>query len=265
MTRIWLISFILIVCLATGCSPPSQTSTPAGGTQSPVHLFAASSTTDACELLIAQFKADHPAQIKGNYASSGTLSKQILNGAPASIFLSANQEWADSVSEAGLSDRRLDLLANRVVVIVPKQSTVKLTQPDDLKSAAIQRIAIGDWESVPAGIYGKEVLHNLGLWDELERKLVPQANVRQALALVELQETDAGIVYLTDAKISDQVEVAFVFKESTHRPIYYPLLLLKSDIHHPPAEAFFDYLCSPASRTVFEKMGFEFLPDKPAP
>jgi molybdate transport system substrate-binding protein len=248
------------ICGLAGCTPPASSTADANAK---AMLFAASSTTEACQRLATQLSETQKGEVKLNFASSSALANQILNGAPADLFLSAHEQWADSISDAGLAVERIDLLGNRVVMVASKDSPIEVAAPEDLKSEKIVRIAIGEWNTVPAGIYAKQALENVGLWKDVEPKLAPQANVRQALSLVELQEAEVGLVYFTDAKISEKVRIVYVFDESTHDPIRYPLLLLKNGESNSIARAYYDLLRSPAARDVFEELGFEFIASKP--
>lgn len=221
-------------------------------------LFAATSTGDACQKFATDFEKRGDVKVLTSFASSGTLARQIVQGAPAHLFLSANIEWADAVQEAGLVAQRIDLLSNRIVVILHEDSKFEVQEPADLLDDRIRYIAIGETTSTPVGMYSKQALEKHGLWDKLSEKLVPTKDVRQALALVERKEVDASIVYATDAKVGTNIKVAMVFDESDHEPIRYPLLLLDSS--NSLAKELFDEMRSPAAQDTFMALGFQFLP-----
>ncbi|MEW6267618.1 MAG: molybdate ABC transporter substrate-binding protein [Thermodesulfobacteriota bacterium] len=226
-----------------------------------VLVFAAASTTDAVTEICQLFNAKGSTQAVASFASSSTLAKQIENGAPADIFISADFKWMDYLRERGLivAASRKDLLGNRLVLIAPKDT--KLTKVEiepgfplvDLLAGG--RLSLGDPDHVPAGIYAKQSLEMLGLWPRVESKIARTKDVRAALALVEQGECPLGLVYSTDAAISKKVKVVGIVPENAHPPIIYPAALLSKDAR-PPVKAFFELLQSPAARAIFEKYGF---------
>src|SRR5262249_54167719 len=149
--------------------------------------------------------------------------------APAQLFLSANEKWADFVKEKGFVQETKLLLGNSLVIVTPKGNPAGIYKADDLMKTSLNRLAVAG-PTVPAGIYARQALKSLKIWDALEanKKVVPGDNVRVALTYVERGEADAGIVYATDAKISDKVEQVFTFPADAHDPIRYPLVLLKA-------------------------------------
>ncbi len=167
----------------------------------------------------------------------------------------------DEVQAAGLvrPGDRVDLLSNRLVVVVPSGATTALPAPEDL--ARVRRLALGDPQAVPAGIYARQWLEKRGLWERLRDRVVPTLDVRAALAAVESGNADAGIVYETDAAISKRVRVALEVPEAEAPRIVYPAALLATAKGAPP-RAFFESLRSPEARAVFERLGFEFLPGR---
>jgi len=221
-----------------------------------VTVFGAASTTNALGDLCEAFRNENGAKVVENFASSSALAQQILSGAEAEVFLSANVKWADAVEKEGLVARRVDLLGNRLVVIAAADSRLSLRTIDDLKAAPIDKLALADPSSAPAGIYAKQALQTLGLWGALERKVVGGADVRQALAYVEQGAAEAGVVYATDAAISDRVKVLLEVPLDANPPITYPLLLLKSAEGNAAAESLYSYLQSAEASGVFEKYGF---------
>jgi molybdate transport system substrate-binding protein len=163
----------------------------------------------------------------------------------------------DEVEKAGLVRDRMELLSNRLVVVVPAESTTALADAEGLTRA--RRLALGDPEAVPAGIYARQWLEKRGLWERVRDRVVPTLDVRAALAAVESGNADAGIVYRTDAAISKRVRVAFEVPAAEAPRIVYPAALLAT-AREAAAQAFYEHLRSPAAREVFERLGFEFLP-----
>ncbi|EMS78176.1 molybdate ABC transporter substrate-binding protein [Desulfotignum phosphitoxidans] len=240
---------------------------PAGADEHPITVFAAASTTNAVTDIAALYETDHPVKLRLSFASSSTLAKQIENGAPADIFLSANPKWMDYLAEKDMivTETRRDMLGNRLVLIVPMDSPNDGLQVDaSLDLAGLLgdgRLSMGDPDHVPAGMYGKNAMTHLGLWDAIADRLARAKDVRAALVLVERGECPLGQVYATDAAISAKVRVAGVFPEDSHPPIVYPAALVKQGLDvqaNPGAEAlsFLDFLQSGPAARVFEAYGF---------
>ena len=222
-----------------------------------ITVFAAASLTNAMQDIATAYKAEHQdAEIVFSFASSSVLAKQIEQGAPADIFMSADQKWMTYLIDHQLTKNKEDLLKNSLVLIAPKQA--KIDQVDinkDTNWQAIlpkgERLAIGDPQHVPAGLYAKESLTHLGVYDKLTPQFAPASNVRDALMLVERNEAALGIVYSTDAKVSDKVKIVGTFPADTFESIEYPITMLKSE-----ANDFYQYLKSPQAKAIFEKYGF---------
>ncbi len=194
------------------------------------------------------------------FAASSALARQILAGAPADLFISADEEWMDHVQKRGLirASSRARFLSNRLVLIAPANSRMRLKIGRGFplaRAIGTGRLAIADPASVPAGRYAKAALTSLKVWNEVAAKLARAENVRAALALVERGEAPAGIVYATDAKASAKVRVVGVFPASTHPPIHYPVALL-SNASSRDAEPFRRFLISRAGRSIFARHGF---------
>jgi molybdate transport system substrate-binding protein len=230
--------------------------------QTQVVVFAAASTTNAVTEIGALYAGRSPDRVTPSFASSSTLAKQIASGAPADVFISANKKWMDFLEEKNLIDNksRLDLLGNRIVLIAPAGSALKEIEvaPGFSVTAFLGnggRLAIGDPDHVPAGMYGKKALENLGNWDAVKDRIAPMKDVRAALVLVERAETPLGLVYATDAAISKKVRVVGTFPGQSHPPIVYPVAAVAGG-HAAAAGRFIDFLRSPESRTIFEKYGF---------
>ena len=163
-----------------------------------------------------------------NFASSSFLARQIIAGAQPDLFLSANQKWTDVLKHEKIiaPDALHAFLKNKLVIILPRQSKVKCTNLHDLQNDAFQRIAVGDPTNVPVGEYAKIALQNAGLWKQIEPKIIPAMDARAALAFVETGEVDAGIVYLTDARSSEKVKLAFSLPDSIQPEIHYQFALI---------------------------------------
>ena len=227
-----------------------------------VLVFAAASTTNAMDDIKSRFEQESGIDVNANYAASSTLAQQIVHGADADIFLSADIQWADYAAKHAAESRRRDLLGNRLVIIVPADSTLVIHNPRELAAETVKHLAVGDPASVPIGKYAKRALEKLAIWDKLKGRIVAGADVRQALAYVETGAAEAGIVYTTDAAISTKVKVACDIPEKLTGPVRYPLMLLKHGAGRRAAESFYRYLASPEAAKVFEKYGFVVLPGK---
>jgi len=227
----------------------------------PVTVFAAASLTDALNQIGKDYEAAGHGKIVASYASSSDLARQIERGAPADLFISADDLWADYLDQKGLIDKtsRVTLVKNDMVLVAPAGSTAELTiAPHFPLAEALKgdRLAMGDPDHVPAGIYGKTALQILGVWDEVEPKIARAASVRAALLFVERGECPLGIVYRTDALADPKVKIVDRFPANTHPPIRYPAALVAGR-KSPDAVAFMHYLQSPEAFAVFRHYGFE--------
>lgn len=223
-------------------------------------VFAAASTKNAVDDIIAAYAAAGGGKVEASYASSSDLAKQIENGAPAGVLISADTKWADYLAERNLiaADGRRDLLGNSIVLVTPKGSSlaVDLSQPDSLHAVLGDgKLAMGDPDHVPAGRYGKAALDSLGIWASVEGQVVRAKDVRAALALVERGEAAAGIVYATDAAVSDEIEIVATFPASSHPEIVYPVMLIAGQ-DGAAARGFYAFLAGPEARAVFVRYGF---------
>ena len=221
-------------------------------------VYAAASLTNALnDIADAWAKENHP-QPKLVYAASSTLAKQIESGAPADIFASADLKWMDYLDARKHIDSatRVNLLGNSLVFIVPKgkRFAVEMKPEFAIDQALPGKLCMGEPTTVPAGIYGKQALQSLHWWEKLQSRVVGTDDVRTALAFVERGECALGIVYATDAAVSDRVEVLATFPEETHDPVVYPFALV--DGARPEARAFLDYLSGPTAKGVFTHYGF---------
>ncbi|MEK9497376.1 molybdate ABC transporter substrate-binding protein [Photorhabdus sp. P32] len=229
-----------------------------------VTLFAAASLTNALDDIALQYKQKTKGEVIASYASSSTLARQIEQGAPADIFISADQQWMDYVAGKKLiiDETRLTMLGNQLVLIAPKAS--KLNKVDINKETKWKslleggRLAVGDPDHVPVGIYAKESLQYLGAWETVNPLLARTSNVRSGLALVERAEVPLGIVYGSDAIASDKVKVVGIFPEESHKPIEYPMAIIK-DHSNPTVINFYEYLKTPEAVAIFKRYGFHPL------
>jgi molybdate transport system substrate-binding protein len=224
--------------------------------QGTVTVSAAASLTDALNDIADLFNEEFPeVQVDYNFGGSGALQQQITQGAPADLFFSASESDFQAVVDDGKIDESnaVDLLENELVLIVPEGSTA-VSSFDDLTNA--EQIAIGTPESVPAGEYSAEAYKTMGVYDELEDKLVYAEDVRAVLNYVETENVDAGTVYITDAETSDEVEIVDTAPADSHDPIVYPLGLLNEPEEPVAAEAFYNFIQSEEALEVFEDYGF---------
>jgi molybdate transport system substrate-binding protein len=229
---------------------------------SKITVYAAASMTNAINEIIGIYEKDHPGtKISTSYAASSTLAKQIENGAPADIFISADLKWMDYLQDKKKIDAgsRKSLLGNQLVLIAPKSRGFKVIfdKSFDLSKSFDGKLCTGEVESVPAGIYAKQALIALGWWDALKPRIVGTQDVRSALMLVDRGECGAGIVYATDALISTKSEIVASFPEGTHSPVLYPEALVTG--FQPEAKSFLEYLSSATSIAIFERYGFNVL------
>lgn len=243
------------VLLWLAVAPPAM----AQQQQGPLVLAAASlqeSLSQAASIWVAQ---GHPRPIL-SFAASSALARQIEAGAPADLFVSADEPWMDAVASKGLivAGSRTTFLANRLVLVAPADSRASLRiLPRFPLARALGRgrLAMADPDAVPAGRYGKAALEKLGVWSTVAGKIARAENVRAALALVERQEAPFGIVYATDAKASTKVRVAGIFPQDSHPAIIYPIARLRTSKHRD-AEAFRHFLLSPQGMAIFARHGF---------
>jgi molybdate transport system substrate-binding protein len=239
------------------CSSPF-----ASGADGPLRVYAAASLTDALTAVGAAWEAAGHAKPAFVFAASSTLAKQIEGGAPAGVFASADLKWMDYLVKRGRIDvpSRVSLLGNTLVLIAPKGSALRVEarRGFDAAGAFAGRLCTGETGSVPVGIYAKQALTALGWWDSLEARIVGTDDVRTALAFVARGECAAGIVYATDAAVSDAVEVVARFPADSHDPIVYPFALVKDA--GDEARAFLYFVVeSPEAHASFERYGFALL------
>ena len=234
-----------------------------------VTVFAAASLTNALTDISAIYEKskdekEKTTKIVHSFASSSTLAKQIENGAPADIFISADTKWMNYLQDKKLINTasRKEFLGNKLVLIAPKGRgfNVKFDKSFDFSKSFDGRLCTGDIDSVPAGIYAKDSLIYLNWWHGIKTRIVGTQDVRGALAFVERGECAAGIVYETDAKISNKVEIVATFPEESHKPIVYPMAFVVNakNVNND----YFSYLQSSKALDIFKKYGFNILSSK---
>ena len=247
--------FLILLTGAWGTAAPAQ--------DAKLVIFAAASLKDALDEVNAAFQREKGQATTTSYAASSTLAKQIEAAAPADIFISADLDWMDYLAKKNLikPETRANLLGNRLVLIAPVNSPLKLAIGPNFPLAQALgngRLGIADPNGVPAGRYAKAALESLGVWSTVADWLAPAENVRATLALVSRGETPLGIVYQTDAASDKEVEIVGTFPQDSHPPIIYPIAVVASSTN-PAAVDYLAYLKSPAARGIFEKQGFTVL------
>ena len=232
-----------------------------------VVIFAAASLKNAMDEASASYvkETGKPAP-RISYAASNTLVKQIEQGAPADLFISADLEWMDYAGRQNLirAETRDNLFGNRLVLIAPMESDVTVSMTLGLQLGPILRggrLAMGNVAAVPAGKYGKSALEKLGAWEAIKSQIAQADSVRAALLYVARGESPLGIVYQTDAAADSSVKVVGVFPEDTHPPIIYPIAVTKTSTH-PDAPGFLAHLRGASTRAAFTRQGFAILPQK---
>ncbi len=221
-------------------------------------VSAAISLKDSLQTAKTFYKTSQPAvKVTYNFGASGALQRQIENGAPVDLFISAGKKQMDALEQAGLlvPGTRRNLVSNRIVLIVPN-NTSGISSFRDLTSDRVKRIAVGEPRSVPAGQYAEEVFQNLGILSQVKAKSVLGINVRQVLAAVESGNVDAGVVYATDAAVSSKVKVVAIAPDKLHSPIVYPAAILSRTKNMGAAKSYLQFLSSRQATAIFQKYGF---------
>lgn len=252
------------MCIALGGCVAQQASAGRAFAQrasaQPVELLvsAAASLTDAMTAIGRQYQKQRPdITLRFNFASSGTLQRQIEQGAPIDVFISAADKNMDELAAGNLIDKstRRVLAENVLVLIVPKSSGLPISRFKDVTGAAVERVAVGG-PAVPAGMRAQEVFTRLGVWPSVRRKAVRGKDVREVLTQVELGNVEAGVVYRTDAASSRRVRVVAVAPRSMHQPIRYPVAVVAGSRRAAQAKAFINYLTGAPARAVLKKYKF---------
>ena len=247
---------LIVASWATSASAPAQ--------PRDLLVFGAASLKTALDEANAQYMRDTGRKVVVSYGASSALARQIENGAPADIFISADLDWMNYLAERKLirPDTRANLLGNRLVLVAPADSKAALTIAPNFPLAQALgngRLAMADPAAVPAGKYGKAALEALGVWAAVATRIAPAQDVRAALTYVSRGEAALGIVYQTDAAADKAVRIVAVFPESTHPPIVYPIAAMATS-SQPDTGAYMAFLKSLAAKAIFEKQGFVPLP-----
>ncbi len=227
-----------------------------------MNVSAAASLNDVLKAINSVYMGHDPGvPITSNFASSGTLQTQIENGAPVDVFISASATQMDNLETEGLllNETKMDLLNNKVVMIVPDDSTLALAGFTDLALDKVKRIAIGDPGSVPAGTYAIQAFDELGIAAVLQHKEVLGADARQVLTYVESGNADAGIVYSTDALTSTKVNVIAAAPADINAKVVYPVAVVKTSKNPEAARSYIKFLFGSQAKALFEKYGFTLM------
>lgn len=278
MKRVSMLAALLVLTMLLGAcaAPAAPTATPAATeapaatdapaatpapTPAPVEILvsAAASLTDVLPKIAEQYKTVAPnVTVTFTFGASGTLQTQIEEGAPSDLFVSAGKKQMDVLAEKSLiaDDTRKDLLVNKVVLVVPANSTADIKSFEDAATDKVKLVGIGDPASVPVGQYTQDVFTTLGLWDKVSAKANIGADVRTVLSWVESGDVDCGVVYATDAATTTGVKVVCEAPEGSHKPVVYPAAVLTNAKQGDAAKAFLDYLSTPDAAAQFEATGF---------
>jgi molybdate transport system substrate-binding protein len=250
------LSFIVIALILSGCSDSKNKKVE-------LTISAAASMRGVLTEIKERYEQENQnVELFFNFGASGALQKQIEQGAPVDLFLSAALDNFIALREEGLihDEHQIELVSNQLVLIQGKDSAKELEGLSGLTHEDIHKIAIGTPETVPAGKYAEETLEKLHLWNELQGKLILAKDVRQVLTYVETNNVDAGIVYNTDAIQSPNIKIVEHIDPKTHSSIIYPLAVINKTKHEKEAAHFFSFLQSQQAKRIFEKHGFIFLP-----
>jgi molybdate transport system substrate-binding protein len=221
-------------------------------------VSAAASLTDVMKELGAQHEKQAGDKLVFNFGGSSLLARQIEEGVPADVFVSADEVQMDRLEKAGRLERgtRSDLLTNALVIVGRQDSRLRINNVADLASPNVSRIAIADPQLVPAGIYARQLLANAGIWERVRDKIVPAENVRAALAVVEAGNADFGIVYTTDVAASGATRVLFNAPAELSPKITYPVAVMANSAHSGGAKRFLAFLKSSEAAQIFQRAGF---------
>jgi len=222
---------------------------------------AAASLTDVLKEISNGYQAKSKHTVRFNFGPSNGLARQIEEGAPADLFLSADLTQMDNLDKKGRLEpgTRKNLLSNQLVIIVPADSKLAISSPKDLLKAEVKKIALAEPTSVPVGVYSSKYLSDEGLWDQVKPKVVPVQDVRATLASVESGNVEAGFVYKTDAAISKKVKIVYEVPIDKGPKIIYPIAIVKESKRKDAARDFLNYVQSPAAKETFKKYGFVIL------
>lgn len=260
-----LLLFLLLSFVGCGSQPDNSTQGDPGANKPSdeaveVYISAAASLTDALEEIKIEYAKESNAVLQFNFAASGTLQKQIQEGAPCDLFISASKGHMDGLEEMDLivKDSRKDLLGNALTLVAAKEKAEKITI-EALADPAVESISIGTPESVPAGKYAQESFEHLQIWDQIQDKLIYAKDVRQVLEYVDTGNVDCGLVYRSDALMMETGVIIGDMPEDSHGAIVYPAALMEDAAQQEAAGKFYDFLQTDYAKGVFEKYGFVVL------
>ena len=226
------------------------------GSASPLTVSAAVSLTEALEEVAAAYRAAGGAPVTFNFAGSNVLARQIVNGAPVDVFVSADETQMEAVARAGMvaEGSRVDVASNTLVLVADARTSIRTLA--DLGNAEVRRIAVGDPAAVPAGVYARRYLEDIGLWPRLEPKIVPMTNVRAALTSVQNGSASAAFVYATDARVAPGLKVVVTVAGARAPRIVYPACVVRTSRQPAAAAAFVNFLRGPAAAAILARHGF---------
>ena len=252
-----ILAMALAGCGGTKPAAPAPAAAPPQALE--LTVSAAVSLKDALAEIQTNYQKKAPnVKLVYNLGASGSLQQQIEQGAPADLFISAAPKQMNELEAKNFLNKatRKNLVENKLVLIVPQNSPLKLAKYEDLQQVEVKKFSIGEPKVVPAGQYAEQVLKKLGVWDKVQAKIVFAKDVRTVLTYVETGNVEAGIVYKTDAASSSKIKIAAIAPEGTHEPILYPAAVLAASKNPKAAEDFLTYLSGPEGKAVFEKYGF---------
>ncbi|WP_423803042.1 molybdate ABC transporter substrate-binding protein [Paenibacillus pseudetheri] len=251
--RIFGVLAIFLVVLSAGTVVEVE----AAAKKTEIIVSAAASLQDSLDKMALLYEKKHPdIDLVFNYAASGTLQKQIEQGAPADLFFSAGDKQMNALVNAGLVSDHKVLLKNQLVLVVPSNSKASLNTITQLTDKSFKKVAVGQPESVPAGQYAQQSLTAKKVWDTLQNKLVFAKDVRQVLSYVETGNVDAGFVYKTDALTSKKTKIALTVGPHVHKAINYPAGIVKDSKNQKEAKELYSYLQSKEASDIFASYGF---------
>jgi molybdate transport system substrate-binding protein len=249
-STIGLVSLLLIILAMPGCSKPAPVE---------LNVSAAASLTDALTAINNLYMQENSnVTIVANFASSGIIQQQIEQGAPADVFISAAAQQMQALQDENLiiSDTRQNLLNNKIVLVVPANSTLQINNFMDLLNDDVEHIAIGDPEFVPSGIYGKMAFEAFGIYEQIQAKLILQIDTPHVIGIIESGDVEAGIVFSTDATIRDKVKIAANAPDEVNSKIVYPVAVIKASTNVEVAKAYIAFLLGDEAKAIFEQYGF---------
>ncbi|HEY4599823.1 MAG TPA: molybdate ABC transporter substrate-binding protein [Cerasibacillus sp.] len=255
------IVLLLAVFLLSSCgsTEDAQNNNKANETAS-LTISAAISLTDALEEMKPIFEKEHNVELTFNLGGSGKLAQQIQQGAPVDVFISANQDWMDTLEKEELiqTDTRKDITGNKIVLISSKDAHLSMNLLEEIDQLdSVKQIAVGNPETVPAGKYTEQILTHLEKWDGLQNQIILAKDVRQVLTYVETGNAEIGFVYESDAKTSDQIDILLTADTKMHDPIIYPAAVTTDTEHENVAKDFLEFLESDQAQDILQSYGFQ--------